>query len=386
MFDYEEQMPCSCKKTVCLITSITIVVLVTVFVVLMSVFIPRRYSPPIQVPPVESQKLITFAFTIASYRGTSTARENKSTIIRRVIEGFNSTEIIFAFELDDGKAVAIRQYNKNNSIAALEWLLQFQFINQNPNQNKMVTVYKEAISKNTHILHSYVFFAALQDDYRNYIDFISDTRNTIGSIASLKNTNNNSNKAMLIAPSEVIDIIYENDLCVIDINKIRNEQAIDAIITYISSRGDQCPLEINRPSSSTGTKLPSEPSESTPSTTLFKPSSTSLRPSFSSFTSLALPSSSSSLVTTETTTAQTAVIGTTSETTTTTAILTHTDTTPNNTHFFPTPFPIPSIAFITTSGAESTTIKTTYSNETHIQPRTNIPLLHQIEEKTNGNN
>uniref|UniRef100_A0A915CJG3 Ovule protein n=1 Tax=Parascaris univalens TaxID=6257 RepID=A0A915CJG3_PARUN len=206
------------------------------------------------------------------------------------------------------------------------------------------------------------------------------------SIVSLKNTNNNSNKAMLIAPSEVIDIIYENDLCVFDMNKIRNEQAIDAIITYISSRGDQCPSEINRPSSSTGTKLPSEPSESTPSTTLFKPSSTSPRPSFSSFTSLALPSSSPSLVTTETTTAQTAVIGTTSETTTTTAILTHTDTTPNNTHFFPTPFPIPSIAFITTSGAESTTIKTTYSNETHIQPRTNIPLLHQIEEKTNGNN
>lgn len=62
--------------------------------------------------------------------------QDRSTIITKVIEGFNDTETGFAFELGDGKTVAIRQYHKNNAIAILEWSLQFQFIDQNPNQNK----------------------------------------------------------------------------------------------------------------------------------------------------------------------------------------------------------------------------------------------------------
>uniref|UniRef100_A0A9J2Q028 Uncharacterized protein n=1 Tax=Ascaris lumbricoides TaxID=6252 RepID=A0A9J2Q028_ASCLU len=157
--------------------------------------------------------------------------------------------------------------------------------------SRMITVYKEAISKDVRITHSYIFFAALPDDYRNYADFVSDTQNTVRSIASLKHTNNCSNKAMLIAPTEVIDIIYESDLCVIDTNKTSNDQAIDAIISYILT-----------------------PSETTTPTTK-------------------------------------------------TTILTHNDTTLNNTHSLPTAFPITPITLITTSGTDSSTIKTTYPLE-----------------------
>uniref|UniRef100_A0A0M3IBT2 VWFA domain-containing protein n=1 Tax=Ascaris lumbricoides TaxID=6252 RepID=A0A0M3IBT2_ASCLU len=228
--------PFAKSRTKSLATCTGVVILSIIYITLMCTLLPG--SPPSTIINDENPhitQLITTAFSIAQYRSLASGRarlsSDKSAIIKGVIEKLSNDATGFAFEVDNGQDAEIHKYASSTAaIAALDSLLQ-NVVNRNPNQTNAIAVYRRALSNDERIQHSYVFFAAMPDDYAAYEDFFNDTKSAVQEMSALRDVDNNI-KAILVSTADITNIMGDSGICIVTDVEADINHMVDVIANY----------------------------------------------------------------------------------------------------------------------------------------------------------